>query len=95
MVAALQIAQASDSTRHAVGSVGEPAHGDRDEAVEEGEIQPADQPELSVGDVERVLDRLGEDRQELPIEEVQHIDEAQDRQHAPGARVLCGLEQRF
>ena len=50
---------------HSVGPVREPADGNGDEAIEQREIESADQPELAVGDMQAVLDRLGEDRQQL------------------------------
>lgn len=68
-----------------VGLVGDPAHGNGDEGIEYPEIEPADQAELAVGDVQAVLYRFGEDREELPVEEIQHIDEAQHPEHNPGA----------
>ena len=73
---------------HAIGPVGQPAHRDRDHAVEQREIEPADQAELAVAEAELVPDRLGQDRQQLPVQEIQHVDEAQDAEHEPGA--LCG-----
>ncbi len=51
---------------HAVGPVCEPRDGDRDQTVKQREIQAADAPQLAVGDVELILNRLGEDRQQLP-----------------------------
>ncbi len=89
MVAALHSAQAHDSDADPVGPVGQPADGNGDEAVEQCEVEAADQAELAVGDVQSVLDRLGEDRQQLPIQEVQDVDETQDAEHDPGA---CGRQ---
>jgi hypothetical protein len=76
--------------RDAVGAVGQPADRNGDEAVEHREIQAADQAQLAVGDVQRVLDRLGQDRHQLPVQEVQHIDEPQHAQDDPGAAVDGG-----
>ena len=81
---------------HSAGTIGQPADRDCDEAIEEREIETGEQTELAVGNMQPVLDRLGEDRDELAIEEVQHIDEAQHRERDPGARrglvaiVRCG-----
>ena len=49
--------------------------------------QIAEQAELAIGHPQFVLDGLGENRQELPVEEVQHIDEPQDAQRDPGLAV--------
>ena len=79
---------------HAVDAIGQPADGNREHAIEEREVQSADQPELPVGDAEIVLDRLRENRQELSIQEVDHIDEAQDRQRDPGPRIRPTLRRQ-
>jgi hypothetical protein len=73
-----------------MGAIGQPADRDRDEAIEEGEIEPADQPELAIGDLQRILDRLGENAEQLPVEEVEYIDEGERDEHDPAA-VAGGL----
>ena len=82
-VAALHSAQANDSTRTRLARSASQPTGIARQAVEEREIQPADQPQLAVGDAEFVLDRLRENRQQLPIQEVQHVDETEDGQRPP------------
>ncbi len=59
-----------------VRPVGEPSDGNGDEAVEQREIQPADQAQLTVRHMKRILDRLGEDREQRPVEEIEDVDAA-------------------
>jgi hypothetical protein len=61
----------------ATGAVGQPAHRDGDEAVEQREIEACEQPELPVGDAQAILDRLGQDRDELAVQKVEHIDKSE------------------
>jgi len=68
--------------------VGNPSNRNRDEAVEHCEVEAAEKTKLAVADVQRVLDGLGENRDQLPIEEIQHVDEAQHAEHNPCAQ--CG-----
>lgn len=72
---------------HAVCAIGEPANGNGEQAVKGREVEPSDQAELAVRHAEVVLSRLGQDRQKLPVEKVQHINEAQDCEHRPCARL--------
>ncbi len=84
-MAALQIAAGERENLHAVCVVGQPADRNGDQAIEEREVQAADQAQLAVGNLEGVLDRLGEDREELAVEEVQDIDEPQHAERKPGS----------
>ncbi len=77
MVAALQSEQANDTTRTLFVLSANQLTG--------REIKPADQPELAVGDVEAVLNRLGENRQELAVKEVQDVDETENAEHQPSS----------
>jgi hypothetical protein len=61
--------------RHPVRAIREPADRKRDEAIEQRRIEPADQAELPIGDMQRVLDRLRQDRDQLAVEEVEDINE--------------------
>ena len=70
-----------------VGLVRDPADRNCDEAIEEREIESADQAELAVGDMEAVLNGFCENRQELPVQEIQHIDETQHAEHEPRSRI--------
>src|SRR3546814_3055188 len=66
---------------HPVAAIGEPSDRHREDAVEQRKIEAAQQSELTVADPKVVLDRLRQDRQQLPVEEIQHVDEAEQRQH--------------
>src|SRR6185437_5845434 len=68
-----------------VGPVGEPADGNGNEAVKEGEIESADEAELPVRDVQSVLDGLGQDGEQGAIEKIEDVDAAQHGQSDPGA----------
>ena len=70
----------------AVEPVREPRERDPDGRVEHREREPIQEPELSVGKREIALDRLGQDREDLPVHEVEreHDEEDRERQAAPG-----------
>jgi hypothetical protein len=56
---------------HAAEAVGQPGDRDGQGRVEQGEGQAAHQAELAVGQAELVLDRLGQDAEDLPVQEVE------------------------
>lgn len=58
--------------------VGEPAHRDAEARVEDREEDAAQHAELRVGEAEVLADRLGQDRDDLPVQEVQSVDGRQD-----------------
>src|SRR4029453_4657071 len=70
-----------------VRAIRQPAHRNGNQTIEQREIQPADTSQLPVRDLQVVLDRLRQDRQQLTIQEVQDIDETQHAEHKPCSRV--------
>uniref|UniRef100_A0A0N4ZGW3 LigA n=1 Tax=Parastrongyloides trichosuri TaxID=131310 RepID=A0A0N4ZGW3_PARTI len=81
---------------HPAEAVRQPGDGDRQGRIQQGESQAAQQAELSVAEVELRLQRRGQDADDLPVQEVQHIDEDQDPQHivAIARRSGAGVDRR-
>ena len=48
--------------------------------------RPPSSAQLGVAQPELRLDRLGEDAEDLPVEEIEGVDQQQHRQHQAGAR---------
>ncbi|MND67003.1 hypothetical protein D3C80_584080 [compost metagenome] len=61
--------------------VGQPGDGNGQGRIEKGEGQAAQQAELGVRQTELGLQRGRQDADDLPVQEVQHVDEDQDPQH--------------
>ena len=57
------------------------AIGNAEAGVEEREGEPAEQAHLRVVDAELFLDRRGEDADDLPVDEVEGVDDEQEPQH--------------
>jgi hypothetical protein len=53
--------------------VGNPPHGDADDRIEHGERSPQDEAEVGIVEPEVGLDRLGKDRDNLPVEIVEQV----------------------
>ena len=73
---------APDSQRNgyhpaAAGLVGEPRERYRQSRIEQGKGDAAEQPHLGVAESEIGLDRTGQDRQYLAVDEVENIDQQQ------------------
>src|SRR3569833_3091428 len=68
---------------HAIGAIRQPTDWNSDEAVKQREIEARQHAELTVRDVQTVLNGLGEDRDQLPVEEVEYINEAQHPKDQP------------
>jgi hypothetical protein len=64
--------------------VGNPAHGDADDRIEHGKGRPQDEAEVGVVEPEIGLDRLGEDRDDLPVEVVEQVRRGHEDQREPG-----------
>jgi hypothetical protein len=54
--------------------------------IEKREGEPRHHAKLPVGKVQLILDRLGEDRDDLPVEEIEDIDDQQNRQRVATVR---------
>src|SRR3546814_12344364 len=52
-----------------------------EQRIEDRERRPREQAEFGVGQAEVRLDRLGQDVDDLPVEEIEDIDDQQDPQH--------------
>ena len=78
----------------AVPRVREAAERDPEDGEEDGEDGAVEEPELRVRDAEVRLDALGEDRDDLPVEEVEDVDEDEDGEDVarirPAPRGLFG-----
>ena len=74
----LQAARPERDQPAAVPDVGEAAERDAEDGVEDGEGGAVEEADLRVGDAEVGLDALGEDREDLAVEEVEDVDEDQD-----------------
>ena len=61
-----------------VGEIGERKTQNR---IEEGEGEAADRAEFGVSEIEVRLDRLGENAEDLPVEEVEDVGEEKQGQH--------------
>ena len=61
----------------AAGTVCDRADNDAEDGVEESEVEPRHHPHLAVGETGVALDRLDQDRHQLPVEEVEYVDEAE------------------
>ena len=73
-----------------VEAISEPCERDPEGRVEHREREPVQEPDLGVGKCKIALDRLGQDREDLPVHEVEreHDEEDRERQAAPGD--ACG-----
>src|SRR6185312_10886381 len=79
----------------AIGPVRKPCDRNRDETVEQREVQAADAPELPIGNLQLILDWFRQDRQQLPIQEIEYVDEAQHAENEPGSSIRPrGLRHR-
>ena len=72
----------------AVPDVGEAAERDAEERVEDRERGAVEESQLGVRDAEVGADALGEDGEDLPVEEVEDVDQHQDAEDV--ARVASG-----
>ena len=68
----------------AIPAVGEPAERDAEQGVEDGEGGAVEEADLGVVEVEVALDVLGEDREDLPVDEIDDVDQDEDEQGVPG-----------
>ena len=68
--------------------VGQPAQRQSCDCVDEGECR-GDQSQLQVTERKLVLDRLGNDRGDRPVEEVEHVREKQGDECAAEKFVTC------
>jgi hypothetical protein len=66
-----------------VPHVGEAAERDAEEGVEDAEDGAVEEADLGIADAEVGLDVLGQDRHDLPVDEVEDVDEDEDAQHVP------------
>jgi len=67
--------------RAAHAAVGPTRQRDPERRVEDREGEPGQEPHLGIRRAERGLDRLDQDRQNLPVDEVHHVDEKEDPEH--------------
>ena len=84
-------AEAEQPRPHPV--VGEPPERDAEQRVEHGKGGAVEEAELGVGQMEVVLDVLGQDRQDLPVDEVDRIDEHEQSEDV--ARVGAAERRRI
>ena len=97
-VIALQTASPMRDQLAAIPDVGEPAERNAEERVEDREGGAVEEAELGVGDAEVGADALGEDREDLAVEEVEDVDDDEHRRGrsgrsagAPGAEPGGGM----
>ena len=79
--------------RHDVAAraaIGEPGDRQRERGVEQRERGPVHQPELRIGERELLDHRRPEDREDLAIDEVHHVDEHEDPEHVVAIRLGRG-----
>ena len=69
-----------------IGAVGPARDGNPGAHVEDGEREARKQAELAVGQRQFRLDRLLQDRQELPVDKVEGVDTSQQDQGIPTGR---------
>jgi hypothetical protein len=70
--------------RHQLGAaegVGDPPHGDADDAVEHREGRTEDEPQIGVGELQVLRDRMRQDRDDLPVD---IVEEVRHHEHAEG-----------
>ncbi len=72
--------RAGDDTASA-GLVGKKGERNAERRIEHCEGEAADCSELRVGKVQVGLDRLGEDPEDLPVQEVENVGDEQERKH--------------
>ena len=63
--------------------VRQPAQGDAEDGVEDRERRAVEETDLGVGNAEVGLNLLGEDRHDLPVDEVEDIDDDEDDRDVP------------
>jgi hypothetical protein len=82
-------AQGGERTPHAerdrdhpapAGLVGQQGERDRQRRIERGEGEAAEHAELGIGEMQACLHRLGEDAEDLPVEEIERVDQKQHRE---------------
>ena len=82
----------------AIPHVREPPERDAEQRVEHAEGGAVEEAHVGVGDAEVGLDVLREDRDDLAVDEVQHVDEHEHAEHVPGVGPadlpLARLEKR-
>src|SRR6185436_12297351 len=66
--------------RATTGAVGKIGQRHCEHGIKNCESESADSAELGIGEIEVLLDRLGEDAEDLPVEEVEDVGEQQQRQ---------------
>ena len=69
-----------------VPAVGEPAERDAEQRVEDRECRAVEKPQLGIVEPEIRLDVVGEDRKDLPVDEIEQIHEKQDTERIPAVR---------
>ena len=72
---------ADDDHVAANASIGEAGDGNRGDGVEEREGEARQQPHLRVGGAEVVLDRLEQDREDLPVDVVDDVEQNEEGEH--------------
>ncbi|MNF97256.1 hypothetical protein D3C84_800760 [compost metagenome] len=70
--------------RLAADAVGQPAEREAEQGVEHREGQPGEQADLGIGDAKLCLHRLDEDRHQLPVDVVEHVDDGQHPESVVG-----------
>ena len=76
------------------GLVCDPGQRHRQRGIEQGKGDAAEQPHLGVAQAKIGLDRAGQDRQDLPVDEIEDIDKQQHAQRDIGRgrpAGCCGL----
>src|SRR5439155_14578619 len=71
--------------RASAGAVGKVSERHAQDGIKQGESQAADRSKFSVAQMQVGFDRLGEDSQDLPVEEIEDIGEEQEREHDSAA----------
>jgi hypothetical protein len=72
--------QSEGQQRLARHAVGQPASWDADDGEQHCERRPEQHPDLPVGQLEVLLDALGQDRDDVPIHVVEEVRAGQDQQ---------------
>ncbi len=82
--------QADRHEPDAVPIVRQTAERNTEQRIENAERRPIEKTEIAVLQMEVTLDVLGEDRDDLAIDEIEHIDQEQDGQDVPGISRSAG-----
>ena len=64
--------------------IGQPAQGDAEERIENRECRAIQKADLGVVHAESRLDVLGQYREDLPVDEIENVNQKQNAENVPG-----------